>query len=253
MYITSEAEMIGMRRAAEAVALTLLEMSDSLKPGVTTKQLDEFGGHMLNKFGAISAPLKTYGFPGYTCISMNDEVAHGIPADDRVIQEGDLINIDVSAELNGFWADNGASYVVGEDVMRHGHLVDTSKNILKQAISRIKGGVKINEIGHFIEMEAKKNGFKVIKNLSGHGIGRALHEEPDNILNYKEAYDRRRFRKNAVIALETFINTRSTMAVQQRDGFTLLGNKGGFAVQHEHTLLITDDMPVVLTSANGIY
>ena len=122
------------------------------------------------------------------------------------MQEGDLINIDVSAELNGYWADNGASFVIGIDLHQHQKLVDASKDILNKAISRIKGGVKISDIGYLMETEAKKRGYRVIKNLAGHGVGKSLHEQPDEILNYRNKNDQRRFRKNTVVAIETFIS-----------------------------------------------
>lgn len=117
----------------------------------------------------------------------------------------------------------------------------------------IKGGVKISDMGLLIEKEAKQRGYKVIKNLGGHGIGRGLHEEPGDVLNYKARFDQRRFRKNSVVAIETFITTASTLAVEQSDGFTLLGNKGGYHVQHEHTIVVTDGKPLILTELNEIW
>jgi methionyl aminopeptidase len=131
--------------------------------------------------------------------------------------------------------------------------VDASKNILHKAINHIKGGVKIADIGHLIETEAKKSGFKVIKNLAGHGVGRSLHEEPENILNYRVRTNRERFKKNTTVAIETFISTKSTVAVELNDGWTLVGNKGGYVTQHEQTILITDKNPVVLTESNGMW
>src|SRR5690606_5791872 len=148
------------------------------------------------------------------------------PSETRILKEGDLINIDVSAELNGFWADNGASFVLGNDIHQHQKLVEASKEILKRALTNIKGGMKIAEIGHLMETEAKKRGFKVIKNLGGHGIGRSLHEQPDELLNYKNQLDQRRFKKNSVVAIETFISTSSTHAAELGDGWTMIGNKG---------------------------
>ncbi|MBW8683140.1 type I methionyl aminopeptidase [Chitinophaga rhizophila] len=253
MTITNDLELQGMQAISEAVALTLKGMREYTKPGMTTKELDNYGGQLLSSFGARSAPLLTYKFPGFTCISLNNEVCHGIPSDKRIIQEGDVINIDVSAELDGYWSDNGGSFIVGQDLHEKQHLVDTSRDILRKAINSIRGGVKINEIGELIEKAAKKAGYKVIKNLGGHGIGRGLHEQPDCILNYKDRMDMRRFRKNSVVAIETFISTASTWSVDQNDGFTLIGDKGGFSVQHEHTIVVTDGEPIILTAANGIW
>lgn len=252
MTITKELEWIGMQKASEAVAYALKEMTKYAQPGMTTKELDNYGAKILSDFGANSAPYLTYGFPGYTCISINNEFCHGIPSDTRILKEGDLVNIDVSAELNGFWADNGGSFVLGEDINQHQKLVDASKFILKKAIANIKGGVRISDIGQLIENEAKKRGFKVIRNLGGHGIGKSLHEQPDDLLNYKDRFDQRRFQKNSVVAIETFISTTSTYADTLNDGWTMIGNKGGYMAQHEHTIVVTTGSPIILTEMNGI-
>lgn len=253
MSITKEAEMVGMQKASEAVALTLKEMRNYAQPGMSTKQLDEFGAQMLSKFGAKSAPYLTYKFPGWTCISINSEFCHGIPSAEKILKEGDLINIDVSAELNGFWSDNGGSFILGEDVNGHQKLIDASKKILQKAIFNIKGGVRISDIGHLIESEAKRSGYKVIKNLTGHGIGKSLHEAPSEIANYRNRYNHARFKKNSVVAIETFITTTSTYAETLNDGWTMVGNKGGFMAQHEHTIVVTDTTPIILTSMNDIW
>ncbi len=253
MSITTEEELEGMKKVSEAVAYTLKEMSNYAQPGMTTKELDDYGAKILSGFGAKSAPYQTYGFPGWTCISVNNEFCHGIPSTTRVLKEGELINIDVSAELNGFWSDNGNSFVLGEDINQHQKLVDASKEILHKAIHNIKSGVRISEIGHLIETEAKKRGYKVIKNLTGHGTGRSLHEEPGEIANYRDRFNLARFRKNSVVAIETFIATTSTYAETLNDGWTMVGNKGGFMAQHEHTIVVTEGKPIILTAMNGIW
>lgn len=253
MSISKEEELIGMQKASEAVAYTLKEMRNYAQAGMTTKQLDNYGAAILSDFGAKSAPFLTYQFPGYTCISVNNEFCHGIPSDKRILKEGDLVNIDVSAELNGFWSDNGGSFVVGEDINQHQKLIDASKQILHKAIFSIKGGVRISDIGHLIETEAKKYGYKVIKNLTGHGVGRSLHEEPGEIANYRDRFNQTRFKKNSVVAIETFISTSSTFAETLNDGWTMVGNKGGFMAQHEHTIVVTDGKPLILTEMNDIW
>lgn len=253
MSINKESELVGMQAISEVVAHTLKEMRHYATPRMTTKALDDFGGQLLKDFGASSAPSLTYNFPGYTCISINQEIAHGLPSASKTLAEGDLVNIDVSAEMNGFWADNGGSFVLGEDIHQHQPLVDASKEILHKAIHAIKGGVRIAEIGKIIENEAKKRGYRVIRNLAGHGVGRSLHEEPSDILNCYDRFNKQRFKKNTTVAIETFIATESTYAQTQRDGWTLVGNKGGFVAQHEHTIMITSDQPVVLTAANDIW
>ncbi len=253
MSITKESELIGMQKISEVVGTTLKLMREYAEVGMSTKELDEYGGSILKSYGAKSAPYATYGFPGYTCISVNKEAAHGIPSEKKILKEGDLINIDVSAELDGFWSDNGGSFVLGKDINNHQPLVEASKYILQKAIQNIKGGVKIAEIGHLIETEAKKSGFKVLKNLAGHGVGRSLHEKPENILNYRVKGNRERFKKNTTVAIETFISTNSSYAVELNDGWTLVGNRGGFVTQHEQTILVTDNAAVILTGCNGIW
>jgi methionyl aminopeptidase len=253
MSITTEAELAGMKKASEAVAFTLKEMRKFAKAGMSTKELDDYGGQILNDLGAKSAPYLTYGFPGWTCISVGNEFCHGIPSEKRILQEGDLINIDVSAELNGFWSDNGGSFVIGSDVNEHQKLVEASKQILRKAIHNIKGGVRISDIGFLIETEAKKKGYRVIKNLTGHGVGRSLHEAPHEIANYRDRFNVTRFKKNSVVAIETFISTTSTYAETLQDGWTMVGNKGGFMAQHEHTIVVTEGKPIILTEMNEIW
>jgi methionyl aminopeptidase len=253
MSITSEAELIGIKKASEVVALTLKEMQQFARPGMSTKDLDEYGGQILADHGAKSAPNTSYGFPGWTCISVNNEFCHGMPTAKRILQEGDLVNIDVSAELDGFFSDNGNSFVLGEDIGKHQKLVDASKEILRKAIFKIKSGVRISDIGYIMETEARRRGYKVIKNLAGHGIGRKLHEEPSEIMNFRDSSNFKRFKKNSVVAVETFISTTSNFAVTSQDGWTMVGNKGGFMAQHEHTIIVTDSQPIILTADNGVW
>lgn len=253
MSITQESELIAMKKVSEVVAYTLKEMKKYARPGISTKQLDDFGAEILKDFGANSAPYKTYKFPGYTCISVDLEFCHGIPSKKKILKEGQLINIDVSAELDGFWSDNGASFVLGQDTYGHQKLVNASKEILKKAIFNIKGGVRVSDIGFLIEKEAKKQGYKVIKNLTGHGVGRSLHEEPLEIANFRDKYNLTRFRKNSVVAIETFIATHSSYAKTLPNGWTMVGNKGGFMAQHEHTIVVTENKPIILTENNEIW
>jgi len=252
MIIKTEEELQGMQRVSEAVALTLQKMQAYTQIGMSTKEIDEYGRQMLEAQGAKSAPFETYAFPGYSCISVNKEFAHGVPSDKVILKNGDIINIDVSAELGGFWSDNGCSFIVGEDIQGVQHLVDTSKEILLNAISQISGGVKISDIGNLMETKAKKAGYTVIRNLGGHGVGRSLHEDPSAIMNYYDRFDKRRFRKDSVVAIETFISTKSAYIQTEADGWAFTGSKGGFVAQHEHTILVTAGKPIILTAANGI-
>lgn len=253
MSINSEEELKGMQHVSDIVADTLWQMKLFAKPGISTRELDDYGGKLLQLAGARSAPNLAYKFPGHTCISINHQIAHGIPKSDIILNEGDLINIDVSAEANGYWADNGGSFILGEDKNNFQPLVNASKEILHKAIYHIKDGVRISEIGKLIETEAKKAGYTVIKNLAGHGVGRSLHEEPKEILNCYDRFNWQKFKKNTIVAVETFISTLSTYAEQESDGWTLVGNRGGYVAQHEHTIMVTEDEPVILTKKNKIW
>jgi len=253
MSIKNDYELEGMKKISALVAHTLKQMCAIAKPGMDTKTLDNFGGNILKKHGARSAPALAYNFPGFTCISINEEIAHGIPSKNKILKEGDLVNIDVSAELDGYWADNGASFVLGEDIHGYNTLVNASRSILKKAIYQIRSGERISLIGKTIESEAKKMGFKVIKNLAGHGVGKSLHEAPEEILNCYDRFNRRRFKKSSTVAIETFIATKSTIAHKEADGWTLKGNRGGFVAQHEHTIMVTDTKPIILTAGNGVW
>lgn len=244
--------MYGMQRISEVVGTTLRKMTEYAAPGMSTKQLDEFGAAILKSHGAKSAPFVTYGFPGWTCISVNKAAAHGIPSEKIVLKEGDLINIDVSAELDGYFADNGGSFVLGRDLHSHQRLVDTSKSILHNAIRNIRGGVRISDIGWLIEKEAKGHGYTTIRNLVGHGIGRSLHEEPKEIPCFNDRSNTKRFRKNSVVAIETFISTKANYVHETENGWTYTTRDGSYVAQHEHTIVITDTQPLILTSGNGI-
>ncbi|QKZ12998.1 type I methionyl aminopeptidase [Spirosoma sp. KUDC1026] len=252
MSLKSEEELIGMQRISQVVGSTLKLMQQYAKPGMSTFELDQYGRHLLEQQGARSAPKLAYDFPGWTCISVNDEACHGIPSTRRILLEGDLVNIDVSAELGGYWSDNGGSFILGKDIHQQGALVEASKRILAKAISHIRGGVQIAEIGRLIETEARRSGYRVIKNLAGHGIGRSLHEEPHEILCYYDRSNKTRFRKNSVVAIETFLSTKATYAHEKGDGWTLIA-KDSFAVQHEHTIVVTDKEPIILTAANQLW
>lgn len=252
MSITSAAELTGMQLISEVVASVLQRMRDFAAPGMSTKELDEYGGALLQQMGARSAPKLTYNFPGYTCISVNTEVAHGIPSAQRILQPGDLVNIDVSAEMGGFYADNGGSFILGADIRQLSGLVEASRNILYKAISQIRDGVRIAHIGRLVENTAKEQGFKVIRNLVGHGVGRSLHEAPREIPNFYDRFNMSRFSSNSVVAIETFISTGATYADAKGDGWTLITKDGSFVAQHEHTILVTSGEPIILTASNGI-
>jgi methionyl aminopeptidase len=206
MSISSQKDFESLRIIGKIVARCLQFMQSKLEPGITTAELDLLGGQFLELHGARSAPRLTYNFPGFTCISVNEEAAHGIPGS-KIIKAGDLVNIDVSAELEGYFADTGGSAIVPPESKLHLKLCSVAKNALKNAMSEARAGAKVNQIGRAIETEALRNGFTVIENLGSHGVGRALHEEPEFIAGYYEKRDRRVLRENQVITIEPFISS----------------------------------------------
>lgn len=247
MTIGSEKDLAGIQKAGKAVALALKEMIAALKPGMTTKALDEIGRQALVRHGATSAPKLVYNFPGTTCISVNDEAAHGIPGN-RVIKEGDLVNIDVSAEVEGYFADNGSTVMVGNVGSKAKKLCQCSKRALEKAISIAKAGTKINEIGKIIEQEAKSCGFTVIRNLAGHGVGRSIHEEPHNILNFYRPLDNARLEEGQVLAIETFVADGANYVYEESDGWTLKTQNRKLVAQYEHTIIVGKGDPLIVTA-----
>lgn len=214
---------------------------------MTTGELDAFGNEMLRDLGARPAPRLLYNFPGAACISINNEAAHGIPGK-RVIREGDLVNIDVSAEKDGYFADNGGTVAIDVIDKRLLRLCECSQKTLDKAISIAKTGVRVNQVGRTIEREARKNGFRVIENLCGHGVGRSLHEEPSEIANYYDPTYRKSFTRGMVVAIETFISTRAHYVVEKGDGWTYVTPDGSYVAQYEHTVIVTDGEPIVVTA-----
>lgn len=248
MTIGSEEDLLALKKVGRVVALARDDMKKAVRPGVTTGELDKIGEAVLNRHGARSAPRFEYNFPGATCISVNDEVAHGIPGD-RVLRAGDLVNIDVSAELDGYFADTGATVVVGNGDEEKAALCDCSQRALDRAISGARAGSRISGIGRAIQNEARENGYTVIRNLTGHGIGRRLHEEPDNILNYHERHDRRLLTKGLVLAVESFVSSGAEYVLEDKRGWILRTPDKSLVAQFEHTIVITEKEPIVLTNA----
>lgn len=246
MSINSQKDLESLCKIGKIVARCLQLMQSKLEPGITTGELDAIGGAFLEAHGARSAPKLSYNFPGNTCISVNEEAAHGIPGA-KVIKAGDLVNIDVSAELDGYFADTGGSAIVPPKAKLHLKICAAARRALQSAMIEARAGAKINRIGFAIESEAKKHGFTVIENLGSHGVGRALHEEPGFIAGYYDKKDHRILRENQVITIEPFISSGARQVVDSGDGWTLSTDPGVFTAQYEHTLVITKGMPLIMT------
>ncbi|MBP3963057.1 type I methionyl aminopeptidase [Paenibacillus lignilyticus] len=248
MTIGSQNDIDGLKEIGKIVALTINEMKHHARVGMTTKELDEFGGRILKRHGAMAAPKSVYNFPGNTCISINREVAHGIPGN-RKIQPGDLINIDVSAELGGYYADAGHSFPMPTCNPALTHLCQYTHDTMMKVISSLKHGVRLNEIGRIMEGEAALGGYTIIKNLCSHGVGKSLHEAPTEILPFYNKHDKRVLKEGMVITIEPFLSTGADYAVEQQDGWTLCVPDNSFTAQHEHTVIITKNQPIIVTVA----
>ena len=230
------------RICAEALRL----MQDSVRAGMTTRELDEIGRAFLEAEGARSAPQAMYKFPGATCISVSPVIAHGIP-NEHVLREGELIHIDVSAELDGYFADTGASMVVSKAERRFEKLIEATKATLARALRAAKTGNPLNGISRAVQTEARKRGYNVITDLTGHGIGRKLHEEPKEILNFYDSKDRRILNDGLVLAIEPFLTPGIGRVMQERDGWSLRTMDKAIAAQFEHTIIVTKNEPIILT------
>ena len=248
MTIEHEDQLEHLRMVGRLVARTLTAMGETLEPGMTTKELDDLGRALLEREGARSAPEVTYNFPGATCISIGPDCAHGIP-DDTKIKAGDLINIDVSAELNGFFGDTGASFAVPPTSAKIERLCRDGRRAMWTGIRAVKAGGRLNEIGRSIEGFAKKNGYSLIRNLASHGVGYSLHDEPGEIPTWHEPTDRRTIAEGLVFTIEPFLSLGGDWVEELGDGWTLRPPNGQPTVQYEHTLVATSRGPVVLTLA----
>lgn len=247
MTIQSQHDIEQLMIIGKIVALTIEEMKKHAEPGITTRELDLIGRDVLDTYGARSAPMKDVDFPAYTCICVNEEVAHGIPGN-RVLHAGDLVNIDVSAELNGYYADAGKSFQIAPVTTELDGLCKYTHETLMKVISSLKAGVKLNQIGKIIQEQARKGGYRVIDNLCSHGVGKSLHEEPIEILPYYEPRDRRVLKAGQVITIEPFLSTGTTYVVEQSDGWTLSVPDRSRVAQHEHTIIITNNKPIIVTA-----
>lgn len=246
MTIETEEDVVALKRIGSIVSHVLQQMLDAAEPGMTTRELDLLGEKLLAQRGARSAPKLTYDFPGSTCISINEEAAHGIPGD-RVIRAGDVLNVDVSAELDGYFADTGGTTIVPPGNPQKVRLCHATRTALDNAMKHARAGQPISGIGSAIEQTARTYGFRVIENLGSHGVGRALHEAPEHIPGYFDPRDRRLLKEGMVITIEPFLSTKTRVVKEAGDGWTLIGVPGNLSAQYEHTMIITRGAPIVVT------
>lgn len=249
MTVKNDKDLRGIMRIGQICGQALQYMLSKAEPGMTTRQLDELGRGFLEKHNARSAPITAYQFPGWTCISLNDEVAHGIP-DDRVIQPGDMLNVDVSAVLEGYWGDTGASMPMIPIRGEYDKLCAVTKIALNKGIAAARVGKPISDVGKAVEAVAKKNGYRIIRELSGHGVGRGIHEEP-TVPNFYTRRTRKTFRAGQVVTIEPFLAIGRGKVKTESDGWTLRTTDGGIAAQFEHTVVIMDGPPILVTKVDG--
>ncbi|GAB3059781.1 type I methionyl aminopeptidase [Salinicoccus sesuvii] len=247
MIIKTEEEMQHLEEIGQICGKVLKSLVEATKVGMTTKEIDEIAGTLLKDMGAESAPTSEYDFPGYTCISINEEVAHGIPGS-RTINEGDIVNIDVSAKKNGYFADTGISFIAGtsEDPKKQ-KVIDVCEMAFEAALEKIKPGTKVSQIGRAVHKVARQNGMTVIKNLTGHGVGKSLHDAPKHIMNHYEPGNSELLKEGMVIAVEPFVSTNASFVTDGKDEWAFETKDGSYVAQKEHTIVVTKEGPKLLT------
>lgn len=246
MSVETPAELEGLRRAGAAVAATLRAVRRLVRPGITTGELDVAASAELARHGARSAPALVYGFPGAICISVGDEAVHGVPGRRR-LRAGDLVTLDVTAERDGFFADAAVTVVVGGGDPRGRRLVGAAEAALRRGMAVARAGTPIGAIGAAVQAEVERRGFTVLEELSGHGIGRTIHEAPD-VLNVAGGSDEP-LAAGTVLTIEPIVADGDRFCVEGADGWTI-STLGGSRVAHaEHTMVIRDGAPPLVLTA----
>jgi methionyl aminopeptidase len=247
MSIEKPEHLRGMSAAGAVVRLVLEAMKRAVRPGVTTAELDEVGARVMRDHGARSAPAMVYRFPGSNCISVNDEAVHGIPGK-RALHEGDLVKLDVTVEKDGYMADAAITVPVGEVSEERRRLADCAERAFTKAMLVARAGFRVSEIGRVIEREVRREGFSVIRELCGHGIGRTIHEAP-HVPNYADPRANQILTEGLVITVEPIIAAGSGRSALAEDGWTILTVDRRPSAHYEHTLVITKGSPILLTAA----
>jgi methionyl aminopeptidase len=247
MSITTAEQLEKLRACGIIVAKALGAMAAEVRPGITTAELSEIGSRVLAAHGARSSPPMVYGFPGDVCISVNDEVVHGIPGQ-RVIQPSDLVKLDLTAEKDGFHTDSAVSIEVPPASGKTHELARCAEKAFRQALGVARAGNRTKDIGRAVEREVRRRGFRVVPELGGHGVGRTIHEEP-RVPNFAEPEARYKLTEGLVITIEPIIVTGSGHVSLDRDGWTVRTADGSLSAHYEHTVVITKGAPLLLTAA----
>lgn len=247
MTISSEMDLAGMRRVGQVVARTLAHMRAQVRPGVTTAELDAAAARFARGVGARSAPQLTYGFPGFTCISVNEEIVHGIPGP-RPLAPGDVVKLDVTLELDGYMADSAVTVLVPPVRPEVQRLQRAARVAFNRGLDAARAGRSLREVGQAVEAAARREGTVVLRELAGHGIGRRLHEAP-SVPNWADPRASAVLREGLVLALEPMLASEAARVVEEPDGWTLRTHNRVLAVHHEHTIVVRRGAPLVLTAA----
>src|SRR5215210_3484865 len=247
MTISSKEDLAGMTRVGRLVGEALREMKAAVRPGMTTAELDGVGAAWLRRQGARSAPQLTYGFPGFNLISVNEEIVHGVPGPRR-LAPGDVVKIDVTAELGGYIADAAVTVVLPPISPTARKLRKCVRAAFEKGLGAARRGSPVSDIGKAVEREVRRHGFSVIRSLCGHGVGRTIHEAP-SVPNFYDPQARDVLTEGLVIALEPMVSAEPARTVEERDGWTIRTHNRSLAAHHEHTIVITRGEPLVLTAA----
>ena len=235
-----------MREACKISAQALEVAGQAVKPGISTWEIDKIAYDFIKKQGAEPNFLGLYGFPGTACISINDEVIHGIPSKNRILKEGDIVSIDLGAKVHGFNGDNAATFAVGTISAEAQRLLDTTRESLYEGIKAAVAGGRIGDIGHAVQTYCEERGYGVVREYEGHGVGAKLHEDP-GVPNFGTAGRGIRLLPGMTIAIEPMINQGTHKVKQLPDGWTVKTADGLLSAHFEHTIAITDNGPVILT------
>jgi len=247
MSIESPADLVGLREVGRITRLTLDALEKHVRAGVSTASLDNVAARVFAVNGARSAPAVVYGFPGTVLISINDEVVHGVPGP-RQLSRGDLVKLDVTVEKNGYVADAARSVVVGVGTDTVQRLARCVRAAFRAAVAVARAGVRVNEIGRAVDREVRRHGFTVVSGLTGHGVGRTIHEEP-TVPNYYDRWQTDVLTEGLVLTIEPMISAGSAESVTDDNGWTIRTRDGSLSAHHEHTIVITKQAPLILTAA----
>ncbi|MFN0116707.1 MAG: type I methionyl aminopeptidase [Elusimicrobiota bacterium] len=244
--LKTAAEVSLMRKAGELAGLTLKEVEKHIAAGVSTQDLDKVAEIFIKKNGGIPTFIGYRGYPATLCVSINQEVVHGIPNSRTIIKEGDVVSVDVAATVDGFVGDTAFTKIVGHASSKDQKLVDVTKASLDAAIAVCQPGMRLGDIGFAVQTVAEAAGFGVVRDFVGHGIGRKMHEEPA-VPNYGKPGTGLRLEIGMVIAIEPMVTSGSWKVKVLKDGWTVVTEDGSNAAHFEHTVAITDKGPIVLT------